>query len=465
MKIGAPFNPYRVFQGAFAPFWLIEHKVLGAGAKLCYIRLLGFAGKDGHCYPSLETLGRSLGVSERQVRCYIRELEKAGLIAVEQRGLRRTNVYLFLWTAELDSLNTVCGEIGEPDAGTPQRNIGPEHESTSRPDRNDSSGQDRNGTTKRTRHGLLSSGGRSCSDSSTRGSGLADRNTPSGPDRNDSSGLDRKCSSGPIGKHSDGNDSLESSSASLVGGADQTMRRMGTENPSTETELSERSPNAPPPSTESVILSWAMNEGIRRRRADGAVGYPEQALVDEWAAILNGFCPLDSSRDVWIRSVMENARTAADRTHDWRNWTFLTLQIQLAAERTRSIEAKSRPIVSDVPPALPEDPTCEWARIKTEIRRAIGEIPFTNWFQASRQTAYNGGSVTVELTDVQTKAYIETEYLDVVAYVSSTFGVSEVNFVVGAESAPESEGCTIGMEFAREERTAGRFVLHAGPET
>ena len=41
MKVGAPFNPYRIFQGAFAPFWLLEHRGLGAGAKLCYIRLLG----------------------------------------------------------------------------------------------------------------------------------------------------------------------------------------------------------------------------------------------------------------------------------------------------------------------------------------------------------------------------------------------------------------------------------------
>jgi hypothetical protein len=56
VKIGAPFNPYKIFQGAFAPYWLLEHRGLAAGAKLCYIRLLGFAGKDARCYPSLETL-------------------------------------------------------------------------------------------------------------------------------------------------------------------------------------------------------------------------------------------------------------------------------------------------------------------------------------------------------------------------------------------------------------------------
>lgn len=115
MTVGEPFNPYRVFQGAFAPFWVIEYRGISAGAKLCYIRLLGFAGKDGHCYPSLETLGTCLGVSERQARGYIRELETAGLIAVEQRGLRRTNVYLFLWTADLEGISTATPEHVDPE--------------------------------------------------------------------------------------------------------------------------------------------------------------------------------------------------------------------------------------------------------------------------------------------------------------------------------------------------------------
>ena len=57
MKIGARFNPYKVFQGVFAPYWLLEHRGLGAGAKLCYIRLLGFAGKDARCY-LLKSSGR-----------------------------------------------------------------------------------------------------------------------------------------------------------------------------------------------------------------------------------------------------------------------------------------------------------------------------------------------------------------------------------------------------------------------
>jgi hypothetical protein len=49
----------KVFQGVFAPYWILEHKGVGTGAKLCYIRLLGFAGKDARFYLTLDTLGKS----------------------------------------------------------------------------------------------------------------------------------------------------------------------------------------------------------------------------------------------------------------------------------------------------------------------------------------------------------------------------------------------------------------------
>ena len=43
MKVGAPFSPYKVFQGVFAPYWLLVHRRISAGAKLCYVRLPGYA--------------------------------------------------------------------------------------------------------------------------------------------------------------------------------------------------------------------------------------------------------------------------------------------------------------------------------------------------------------------------------------------------------------------------------------
>jgi hypothetical protein len=118
MQVGSPFNPYKVFQGIFAPYWLLGHRGISTGAKRCYIRLLGYAGKDARRYPSLETLGKGLGVTDRQARDYVKELERAGLIAVEQRGLRKTNIYLFLWTAELEALcNSVPDSPDDPNEG------------------------------------------------------------------------------------------------------------------------------------------------------------------------------------------------------------------------------------------------------------------------------------------------------------------------------------------------------------
>jgi hypothetical protein len=154
VKVGAPFNPYRVFQRAFAPFWVLEHRRPWRGAKLCYIRLLGFAGKDGRCYPSLETLGNALAVSDRQARDYVKELERAGLVITEQRGLRKTNVYLFVWTAELECLVNSVPEApdmpDDQDEPLPPSSAGRNtssvqgRNSTCAPDRNICSVQDRN---------------------------------------------------------------------------------------------------------------------------------------------------------------------------------------------------------------------------------------------------------------------------------------------------------------------------------
>ena len=32
MQIGSPFNPYRVFQGVFAPYWILEHRGIRTGS-------------------------------------------------------------------------------------------------------------------------------------------------------------------------------------------------------------------------------------------------------------------------------------------------------------------------------------------------------------------------------------------------------------------------------------------------
>ena len=241
MMVGTPFNPYKVFQGVFAPYWVLEHRGISAGAKLCYIRLLGFAGRDARCYPSLETLGVCLGVSDRQARDYVKELERAGLITADRRGLRKTNVYLFLWTAELDRLlKSVPSRPTDPD----DSERGPAGDSN--PDRNTSSALDRN----------------SCS----------------GLDRNNPAGLERNTCSAPIGINSSGNTSLESSSSSACSSSSRTRITEAAGEP--EDERKNR--------TSQAIREWLASKGIKRLRSDRRVGLPEKKTLEEWAGILLG---------------------------------------------------------------------------------------------------------------------------------------------------------------------------------
>jgi hypothetical protein len=91
-------------------------------------------------------LGAGLGVSDRQARDYVKELERAGLITIDQRGLRKTNVYLFLWTQELAKLlgSVPDRPIDSGDGGSgPKGGQDPDRNTTSAADRNSCSGLDR----------------------------------------------------------------------------------------------------------------------------------------------------------------------------------------------------------------------------------------------------------------------------------------------------------------------------------
>lgn len=96
--VGQPIyiNPWRMFVGAMTPNWLLCRKEVSHAAKLCYARLSQYAGKNGHCFPKQSTLAEELGVSERQLRDYIRELISLDLLESTQHGIGASNSYLFL---------------------------------------------------------------------------------------------------------------------------------------------------------------------------------------------------------------------------------------------------------------------------------------------------------------------------------------------------------------------------------
>jgi helix-turn-helix protein len=386
LKVGAPFNPYRIFQGSFAPYWLLEHRGISAGAKLCYVRLLGFAGKDARCYPSLETLGASLGVSDRQARDYVKELQREGLIAIEQRGLRKTNVYLFVWTKELDRLmNSVPDASADPDEAA-----GGETPPASPPDRNDGSTQD--------------------------------RNSPSTPGRNNCSVLDRKPPAAPIGINSSRINSPESSSSSSA--TDLSMKGMTQD----ESMNGESAIGLEPPNQlAETIHRWATQRGLQRLRADRRMGYPDAEHVRQWSRI---FQQRDIAEVENIFAVLDAAVHAATRSGEWRNWAFLTLQVQLAAERLPTV---SPALAAAATPAwdLPdEDPSCDWALAKQKIRRHIGEVPFVNWFERTRQVERRKRQITIAVSDETSGFFLEAEYGNLTRAVLAEFGIDEIELAV-----------------------------------
>jgi hypothetical protein len=75
------------------PNFLLTNKQLSVGAKLAYAMLLKYAWANDSVYPGQQTLADDMGAGERSVRTYLKELEDAKLLEVQQRGLGKTNLY------------------------------------------------------------------------------------------------------------------------------------------------------------------------------------------------------------------------------------------------------------------------------------------------------------------------------------------------------------------------------------
>lgn len=69
--------------------------VLSDGAKLCYIAICShiWKGKEKEAWPGQKRLANMLGVKDRSIRNYLRELEAVGIIQTIRHGLTKTNTY------------------------------------------------------------------------------------------------------------------------------------------------------------------------------------------------------------------------------------------------------------------------------------------------------------------------------------------------------------------------------------
>jgi hypothetical protein len=93
---GKRYAPHKKFVGSMVPNWIMRRTDISQGSKLCFGRLLQYAGKNEHAFPGHEALAKELGVSIPAVKGYLRELSKLGVIEPQRMGSGYYNRYFFL---------------------------------------------------------------------------------------------------------------------------------------------------------------------------------------------------------------------------------------------------------------------------------------------------------------------------------------------------------------------------------
>ena len=85
---------------AQVPYSVIRHPELSPLAKLTWIALQSYAGRDGTCFPSHAKLATDTGISKRKIILCIQELEEAVILEVKRRP-HRPNIYRLIgvWRA------------------------------------------------------------------------------------------------------------------------------------------------------------------------------------------------------------------------------------------------------------------------------------------------------------------------------------------------------------------------------
>jgi len=93
-------DPVTLHGFTMVPNVILTKKELSVGAKLAYAMLLKYAWSDKGSYPGQLKLAEDLGAGERSIRTYLKELETAGVLKIQQRGLGQTNYYRLFVTVD-----------------------------------------------------------------------------------------------------------------------------------------------------------------------------------------------------------------------------------------------------------------------------------------------------------------------------------------------------------------------------
>lgn len=103
--MGEVFNPYGMFNGVWVPESLLKCSDICVAGRLLFGLLARFAGRDGRCFPSVETLAKEMGMSARQIQRLLTKLCRAGFLRRDPQyrsnGSQRSNAYYFLYHSSL----------------------------------------------------------------------------------------------------------------------------------------------------------------------------------------------------------------------------------------------------------------------------------------------------------------------------------------------------------------------------
>jgi len=93
-------DPVTLHGFTMVPNAILTKNELSVGAKLAYAMLLKYAWEDKGCFPGQVRLATDMGAGERSIRTYLKELEAAGILEIQQRGLGHTNYYRLFVTID-----------------------------------------------------------------------------------------------------------------------------------------------------------------------------------------------------------------------------------------------------------------------------------------------------------------------------------------------------------------------------
>ena len=118
MEVGDKFNPKHLFYGIQIPNCILKIEGLSPIAKLCWGRLLQYAGDDGLCFPKQETLASEIGVSLSSIQRVLKELVEYKLINIEkpkgkEKLLHLNHKYYFIWHSLYDYSDMSDRRVGD----------------------------------------------------------------------------------------------------------------------------------------------------------------------------------------------------------------------------------------------------------------------------------------------------------------------------------------------------------------